>query len=202
MSRTEANDAKTLAFYDQEAAIYVQRSQVSPGLAGFLNLLRPGAAILELGCGGGHDAEAMLARGFDVQASDGSPAMALQAERRLGRPVAVLRFDQLSAEAAFDGVWANASLLHVKADALAGIFGRIHRALRPGGLFFANFKAGDGEARDTLGRYYNFPSETVLRTAFTASGPWETLDIRQAAGGGYDGVARTWLNCLATKARD
>jgi SAM-dependent methyltransferase len=195
----EAHDADTIAFYDQEAATYAARPQDSRfrRLSSFLDDLTPGAKILELGCGGGRDAEEMIRRGFDVTPTDGSPGMAAEAARRLGRPVRVLRFEDLNVEAAVDAVWANASLLHAPAEALPSILARVRRALRPGGRFFASYKAGDGPGRDALGRYYNFPSEAALKAAYQASGPWLILQVEHAEGGGYDGVARDWLMCLA-----
>ena len=111
----------------------------------------------------------------------------------------ILRFEELEAEGAFDAVWAHAALLHVPAPALADVLGKVRRALKSSGWFFASFKSGDGPGRDSLGRYYNFPSESVLRAAYAEAGPWLGLDIERVAGGGYDGVAREWLMCLAVK---
>ena len=188
------HDPATLAFYDEEAARYAARTE-SPSrrLGAFLDLLPPGGAVLELGCGAGLDAEAILARGFALTPTDGSAGLAALAEARLGRPVSIMRFDELDAEKAFDGVWANACLLHAPEAALPGILARIRRALKPGGWFEASFKAGDGGGRDSLGRYYNFPSEAALKAAYEAAGPWARLAFSQSEGGGYDGVARTWL---------
>jgi cyclopropane fatty-acyl-phospholipid synthase-like methyltransferase len=71
-------DDPTLQFYRQNAEAYAQREITSrhARLAKFLALLPPGAAILELGCGAGADSAEMLARGFDVTPTDGSPEMA------------------------------------------------------------------------------------------------------------------------------
>ena len=55
-------------------------------------------------------------RGFDVTPTDGSPEMAEVASRRLGRPVGTLLFHDLDEVEAYDGVWANACLLHVPRD--------------------------------------------------------------------------------------
>ena len=63
----------------------------------------PGATILELGCGAGADSAEMLAKGFDVRPTDGSPEMADVASRRLGRPVETLLFHDLDAVEAYDG---------------------------------------------------------------------------------------------------
>ena len=141
----------------------------------------------------------MLAAGFDVTPTDGSAGLAAEAEKRLGRPVRLMRFEELDAEAAYDAVWASACLLHVPEDALADVLGRIRRALKPGGRCFASFKSGEGGDRDSLGRYYNFPSRAALEAAYGESGPWSEVAIDQGEGGGYDGVARTWLFVVATR---
>ncbi len=71
---------------------------------GFLRLLPPGGAILELGCGAGNHAAVMLADGFVLRATDGSPEMAEVASRRINHPVEAMRFDELEDRAAYDGV--------------------------------------------------------------------------------------------------
>jgi len=200
MSTPEFHDPDTLAFYDREAAVYAARPRGAPvRLGAFLGSLRPRARILELGCGGGQDAAVMLEAGFDVVPTDGSEGLAREAEARLGRPVRVMRFEALEDVAAYDAVWANACLLHVPQEGLAGVLGRIHRALKPGGRFYAGFKSGDGGDRDSLGRYYNFPTEAGLRAAYAAAGAWAGLEIEQGQGGGFDGVQRTWLHVTATR---
>ncbi len=191
------HDPETLAFYEAQAEVYAAQGHVSRRLTNFLDQMPQGARILELGCGGGQDAEAMLVRGFDVIPTDGSPALAAQAQARLGRPVRVMLFEDLDAQAEYDGVWAQASLLHAPASALPNILARVRRALKPGSRFEANFKAGDGEGRDSLGRYHNFPSRAALAAAYDAAGPWASVEITQSEGGGYDGVARTWLIVVA-----
>ena len=196
----QMHDADTLAFYDREAAAYAARQRGAPvRLQAFLEQLRPRARILELGCGAGQDAELMTAAGFEVTPTDGSAGLAAEAEARLGRPVRVMRFEELDETAAYDGVWANACLLHVPEDGLADVLARIHQALKPGGRFHTGFKAGDGGGRDSLGRYYNFPDEARLRAAYAAAGDWATLTITPGQGGGFDGVMRDWLFVDAVK---
>lgn len=189
----QMHDADTLAFYDREAAAYAARQRGAPvRLQAFLEQLRPRARILELGCGAGQDAELMTAAGFEVTPTDGSAGLAAEAQARLGRPVRVMRFEELDETAAYDGVWANACLLHVPEDGLADVLARIHRALKPGGRFHTGFKAGDGGGRDSLGRYYNFPDEARLRAAYGAAGHWAALELTAGKGGGFDGVMRDW----------
>jgi len=163
--------------------------------------LPPGAKVLELGCGGGRDARAMIAAGHDVDATDGTPEIAAKAEALIGRPVRVLRFEDLNATAAYDGVWANASLLHVPRAALSGVPARVHAALRPGGLHMASFKGGGAEGRDRHGRYFNYLSADEILAAYRQSGAWEVEWLREHVGGGYDpGVLGPWIAVLLRRA--
>jgi SAM-dependent methyltransferase len=164
-------DAETLKFYAENAAEYVQHGvgQRFPELEAFLSRLPVGGDVLELGTGGGRDAAVMLAAGFAVTPSDASPELAAQAEALLGRPVRIMAFDELDEVAAYDGVWASACLLHAPRDELTADLTRIFTALRPGGWLVASFKAGGGEGRDQLGRYYNYPDNAELRAHFDAA---------------------------------
>ena len=195
-----AKDDVTIAFYAEQAGAYTKRGQVAQKrrLDQFLSHVVPGGAILELGCGAGQDSEYMLAGGFDVTPTDGTPEIAHAAAQRLGRPVDVLLFEAIEAVEIYDGVWANACLLHVPRTELSAIIARIHRALKPGGVFHASFKAGEAEGRDQFGRYYNYPSADWLGQAYRP-GPWESIAIEAAKGGGYDNKPTDWLFVLARK---
>lgn len=197
-----AHDEETIAFYDREAAVYAARREARrhPRLDSFIQHVGVGGKVLELGCGGGQDAEIMLDAGLDVTLTDASPGLAAHAERRVGRPVRIMRFDELDESELYHGVWANACLLHVPSAAMPDVLGRIWRALKPSAALYASFKAGTGDDRDQLGRFYNFPTRAALEGFFTASGPWSRLTITDDQnGGGYDGVPRVWLFCSAAK---
>jgi SAM-dependent methyltransferase len=196
-------DEKTLQFYRGNAEAYAGRTFTSrqARLMAFLARLSPGASILELGCGAGGDTAEMLARGFDVRATDGSPEMADVASKHLGRTVETLLFHDLDEVEAYDGVWANACLLHVPRDELAGVLGLIWRALKPEGVFYASYKAGDAEGRDTLNRYYNYPSPDWLRTNYTSAGNWSSLEIETGEVIGFDNQWAPMLFVVARKSR-
>lgn len=188
-------DLLTLRFYSETAETYVASGPggASRLLQPFIAKLRPGDRVLELGCGGGRDAEAMIAAGFDVEPTDGTLEIALKAEVRLGRRVRVMRFDELEAEADYDAVWANASLLHVPRDSLPDVLARVFRALRPGGLHFASYKGGGREGRDSHGRYFNYLSRDEVVEAYERSAPWLLESVEDYVGGGYEGKQGPWV---------
>jgi SAM-dependent methyltransferase len=192
-------DGRTLAFYAAEAPIYAKAGdqKASAHLQEFLARLAAGARILELGCGGGRDSEAMIAAGFDVEPTDGCAELAGEASARLGRDVRVLRFDALAAEAEYDAVWANACLLHVPRAGLPAILARIHRALRPGGLFVATYKGGAREGRDSFGRLFNYLSGDALASLYRGSASWTKIDITSSVGRGYDQKITPWHRVAA-----
>jgi SAM-dependent methyltransferase len=193
-------DEATLRFYGANAQVYAEREIAKhTRLSRFLAQLPPGATILELGCGAGASSAEMLARGFDARPTDGSPEMAAEASRRLGRPVEKLLFHDLDEVETYDGVWANACLLHVPRNELAQILKLIWRALKPGGAFYASFKTGDAEGRDTLNRYYNYPSADWLRTNYASAGDWISLEIETGEVRGFDNEWSAMLFVVARK---
>ena len=193
-------DEATLRFYRENAQAYAEREIAKhTRLTRFLALLPVGATILELGCGAGAASAEMIARGFDVCATDGSPEMAAEAAGRLGRPVETLLFHDLDKVEAYDGVWANACLLHVPRDELAQVLALIWRALKPGGYFYASYKAGDADGRDTLNRYYNYPSPDWLRNNYATAGNWNSLSIETGEVRGFDNKWSAMLFVLARK---
>jgi SAM-dependent methyltransferase len=194
-------DEKTLQFYRSNAQSYADWAKApSTRLLGFLALLPPGGAILELGCGAGNHSAVMLAEGFSLRATDGSPEMAEIASQRLGHPVEAMRFDELEAHEAYDGVWASACLLHVPRDELAGILARIHRALKPSGVFYASYKMGESDGRDSLGRYYSYVSPEWLEATYASAGPWITLSSDTNVIQSFDNTPASMLNLVVRKA--
>ena len=187
------SDPATLAWYQEQAPRYLAKTcgPANRHLVPFLDRLAPGARILELGCGAGQDAAHMAGRGFAVDATDATEAMVRLAREESGVTARRMRFDELDTEAAYDAAWAHACLIHVARGDFAGVLARIHRALRPGGWHFANFKLGDGEGRDPLGRLHNFPTQTWLADAYLEAG-FAIVETETYRGHGADGVVRDW----------
>ncbi|MEO0426681.1 MAG: class I SAM-dependent methyltransferase [Pseudomonadota bacterium] len=95
-----------------------------------------GKDVLDLGCGDGALTEKLVASGARVHGVDASADM-LAAARARGLDVEEMDAHALSFEQAFDAVFSNAAL-HWMTRPDAVIAG-VARALRPGGLFVAEF---------------------------------------------------------------
>lgn len=197
-------DPATFEFYQSGAPHFSLSSAISHSrhLDGFLDRLEPRAVVLELGCGAGRDAARIKERGFDLDATDGIPAMVAKANERHDVNARLLPFDQLEAHGEYHAVWAHACLLHCPRAELLDVLARIHRALRPGGYHYASYKLGDGEAksdgRDLLGRLHNFPSSDWLIQTYDEAG-FERVDSEVFAGKASDGTQRDWLAITVRK---
>lgn len=195
-----AIDPATYDFYQSQAPHFSLSSAISHSrhLDAFLDRLHPGARVLELGCGAGRDAARIIERGFDIDATDGIPAMIAKANERHAVGARLMRFDELNAHEAYAAVWAHACLLHCPRNELPGVLARIFAALRPGGLHYASFKLGDGEGRDLLGRLHNFPEADWIRSAYRAAG-FRQVEEDIFAGKASDGTQRDWIAITVEK---
>lgn len=111
--------------------------------------LSDGARVLELGCGAGVPATALLARRFDVLGVDMSAGQLALAAQRVPN-ADLLKADMTSLElpkASFDAVAAFYSFNHIPRAEQQPLLTKIARWLRPGGLLLASF-GGGGSADD------------------------------------------------------
>lgn len=192
------SDAQTLKAYAEAAARYAagfartKNTDQEADYAAFIALLPPNARVLDLGCGPGHWTARMRGDGYRAEGMDASPEMASQAAASYGLEVKVQDFAALNATAAFDGIWANFSLLHAPKREFPAHLQRIHRALRPKGALSLGMKLGDGEARDSLGRFYAYYSEDALLALLQAAG-FSVVKTRCGNGKGLAGQDETFV---------
>ncbi len=195
-------DQKAIAVYNEKAADYAARfdTNAKPGahLRRFIEALPSGGDVLDLGCGTGGASRHMMAAGLNVDAMDASAEMIRVAAKVNGVTARQGTFDDLDAVDAYDGVWANFSLLHAPREKLPLHLAAIVRALRAGGVFHIGMKTGAGTTRDHLERKYTFVSETELRDLLTDAG----LEIVAQDVGHEVGLAGTddwWIVVMAVK---
>ena len=88
----------------------------------FLAYLKPGARILDFGCGSGRDTKYFLDRGFETDAADGSEELVRIASEYTGIEVRLMYFQDLDEKEAYDGIWACSSILHLAYRELEDVF--------------------------------------------------------------------------------
>ena len=191
-------DRDTMGFYDGDPEGYARSTlgcDVTSIRRRFTGMLRPGSRVLDLGCGSGRDTAALREEGFDVVPVDGSEGMCRVASSFTGSEVRHLDIMDLDYVSEFDGVWACASLLHLRPEQLDGAMGLIRRSLRDGGMLFLSFKSGCFRGvRD--GRWYtDLTSEDVAslagRTGFEVADIWGSTDPR----------GTQWVNAVLRRLR-
>jgi hypothetical protein len=81
----------------------------------------------------------------------------------------------------YDGIWANASLLHVPRDDIVTVMQRLYTVLDEEGIMFASFKLGEGEKviedprYDGAKKFYAFYSVPELESIAEGAG-FEIID--------------------------
>ena len=163
----------------------------------FTALLPAGGRILDAGCGSGRDSKAFIQQGFSVVAFDASSELCKLASELLAQEVWQMKFQEISFEEEFDGVWACASLLHVPLEEIDDVMCRIYKSLQEGGIFYASFKYGDGQT-ERAGRLFTDYNEDTARKLFEKAGfkvveCEESLDVRPNREG------EKWVNVVARK---
>ena len=130
--------------------------------------LSPESRILELGCGTGRlwwENLNRVPRGWDITLSDLSSGMLQEAQRNLRDSQRHFEFGVIDAQAIpfedenFDAVMANHVLYHVPDRTKA--FSEIHRALRPGGRFYAS-TVGRAHLRELYELVHRFDANADL----------------------------------------
>jgi len=112
------------------------RKKPSQCLQQFARVLPKGGVLFDYGCGIGTDLAWLKTKGFRVAGMDGTADFVEEARRRNpGVSIAHSRFDIFRLPAArYDGIWANATLMHIVPQAMDGQLKKLASALKPGGF--------------------------------------------------------------------
>lgn len=140
-------------------AAYQRRSQLYGGAAPKVEGLRPGARVLELGCGSGKNASPLLAQGYEVFALDFSRPAIIAAKTAMApcRDGHVILADARKIPVktgSCDAVIARHVIGHLDSGGRDAAAAEICRVLRPGGvLHFSafsreDFRFGQGKCTD------------------------------------------------------
>ena len=169
----QPSSSKTIAVYNQMAGDYldlVTSDEPSTEVVNFLTLLPNDAKVLDIGCGPGNSALAMMQAGCDVDAFDASAEMVAIACDKFGVNAKVAAFSDLNAVDEYDGIFANFCLLHAPRSEFSDHIARIYLALKPNGIFHIALKTGTGQRTDKLGRFYTYYEPEELRRLLEVAG--------------------------------
>lgn len=156
----------TLDYYNKNSEEYFNSTlnvDMTNTYKEFLKLVPEGGKILDLGCGSGRDSMNFMKLGYEVIAVDGSKELAKRASVLLGKEVIVSTFEELELKEKFHGIWACASLLHIKREDLKTVLNNLYNNLEDNGVFYMSFKYGEKEYVDDKNRYFNcFTDESII----------------------------------------
>lgn len=190
---------KTVEYYNNRADSYVEDTinlDMGDIRSRFLSYLPANAKILDAGCGSGRDTIAFIKEEYDVDAIDASQVMCEIASENTGIEVKCVSFEELTGEPVYDGIWACASLLHVKREALESVLDNLHGLLKSGGVIYASFKYGDKE-RVKDDRYFNDMTETLAEEYFAKA--FRVVEIFINSDHRSDRPGESWVNIIARK---
>lgn len=191
----------TINYYEKNAktfidgTLYVDFTEIQDM---FLELLPDNAYILDFGCGSGRDTKYFLDKGYSVDAIDGSSELCKAATEFTGIDVKRMYFHELNVEEKYDGIWACASVLHVKREELPEIIRKMSLATKANGIIYLSFKYGDFEG-ERNGRYFTDMTEISMAKLLLdfpelkVEKQWITGDVRVGRGD------EQWLNMILRK---
>ena len=166
-------DTETIKYYDKSAESYLDKvcnTYPDSDLLSFINSIKSGGTVLDLGCGPGNSSAMMQSAGLNVQASDCSQKMVDIAKNKFNVDAIKAEFKELSEIDLYDGVWANFSLLHAPRSEMLSNLKKINRSLKKKGYLHIGLKIGNGEKRDTVGRQYTYYQPKELKSLLISAG--------------------------------
>lgn len=149
----------------------------------FLALLPSRGSVLDVGCGSGVKSKYMLEKGFRVVGIDVSEGLLKIAQRESPSGefllLSMTELDSLTEE--FDGVFAQASLLHIPKAEASGVVRQMAGRARPGGyVYIAVKRAWEGAPEEEVKKENDYGYE--YERFFSYYTPEELSGYMKAAG--------------------
>lgn len=240
----------TKRFYNTHTQEYIDKVSSQPSLTPtsyrdtFLtqiqtqqqNLTNPNdtITILELGCGYGRDTKYFSELGHVVLGIDYSYEMLSHAKQIAPRShflnMDIRQIKNVLVDTSIDGIWCNATLLHLPKDEAMDVLKAVYVAVKVGGVLFINFKVkndndenGSGEVfeaderytdirnkeevdtnvDDTRRKLYSYYTKDEVRILLESSG-WDILEIVEDDDlrKSCDYVEHSWVSAFATRKKD
>jgi SAM-dependent methyltransferase len=136
--------ADSVAAYSDHAVEYqaTHANKMFDTVARFADSLPAPSRILDAGCGPGRDLARFLGHGHLVCGVDLNPVFVAMANAHAPTFQCDLReVGHRFAAGGFDGIWASASLVHLRESETTSVLGQFAGLLRPGGKLYACVKS-------------------------------------------------------------
>ena len=156
---------KTIEYYNNNADKFIKDTQtvsMSDIQKSFLTKIPEGGTILDLGCGSGRDSKSFIDAGYKVTSVDGSEKMCEATTTLTGIHAICSSFQDYNPKEKFDGIWACASLLHLRPDEIKTVVAKMAESLKANGCFYMSFKLGEYQG-DRNNRYFTDLTEDTLK---------------------------------------
>lgn len=183
-------DKSTIQYYNDNAKAYfesVNVANMSETYSRFLKYLPKGSLIVDIGCGSGRDLKFFKEAGYKATGVDASRELCRLASEYSLCPVICSDFLSWESDKPYDAFWANASLLHLKAEEIITFFRTKAKYLKEDGIIYFSMKSGIEEGFDAEGRFFTPFSENLLNAIisdgkFSMIDRWSNVDSLQRTG--------------------
>jgi SAM-dependent methyltransferase len=163
-----------------------------------LSRLRPGARILDAGCGSGRDSLAFKNLGYRVEAFDLSAEMVRSTKALADVPVRRIGFEELDYDRRFDGIWASASLLHVPRQRMPAVFSLLAKALVDRGVLYCSYKNRQKDFSED-GRSFTCYTPASFETFVRSQGSFGLLELLETEDKRVGREGERWINAVLEK---
>jgi SAM-dependent methyltransferase len=184
MSHEPDNDPViiSVAAYSADPVAYEEKyaTHLLDRPARFASLISPRSKVLDVGCGPGRDIRIFAEAGHIPTGIDLNPSFIKMAQRH-GEVIAgdIREISSLFSPLTFDGIWAQASLVHLQKSEVEKLLRDLSDLLKPNGLIYACVPATgeSGWLDENDGRrwYTTWPEDSFEKTM--ASAGFQIVDV-------------------------
>lgn len=188
---------KTIDYYDKNAQEYYRLTvdvDMSSICDKFLGYVKSGGKIIDIGSGSGRDIKYFLNKGYEAKGIDASTELC-QICKKQGLEIENTTIQDWTPKERYDGIWANASLLHISLYEIESFLIKAKYCLNEDGVIFISMKEGLLKEYDDKGRFFCHFDESVLSSILQKLHSFEVIEKWHTA----DSLSRSgfkWLNFM------
>lgn len=192
----------TRDFYNKNAFDYYNKTIEATNLENlmyFESQIKKNGLIMDLGCGSGRDSLYFKSKGFNVLPVDYSEGLANISFEKNGLKILNKDFREMNFEInCYDGIWANASLLHLTKNEFIEIIPKLYNSLKDRGFLYFSLKPTNEDCKEEIknGRFFTYYNSNEIKKILKKINIevydfWETDSVIENG--------QRWLNFLIWK---